>query len=69
MIDDKPNLSSLPLLWSWGAGGVARPPDPCRPPMAKMSLILFMFSFFLVAKPLLHVLACTKLLVAGLPTH
>ena len=46
MIDDKPNLSSLPLLWSWGAGGVSRPPDPCRPPKAKMSLILFMFFLF-----------------------
>ncbi len=46
MIDDKPNLSSLPLLWSWGAGGVSRPPDPRRPPMAKMSLILFMFFLF-----------------------
>ena len=46
MIDDKPNPSSLPLLWSWGAGGVSRPPDPRRPPMAKMSLILFMFFLF-----------------------
>ncbi len=46
-IDDEPNPLSLPLLWSWGAGGVSRPPDPRRPPLAKMSLILFMcFLFF-----------------------
>jgi hypothetical protein len=46
MIDDKPYPLSLPLLWSWGAGGVSRPPNPRRSPMAKMSLILFMFFLF-----------------------